>query len=141
MQAAIERTASAERELAKELLKAVDRHRDEHDVQQLGTELAEHASARLDSLARAAVRYGIDIDTDVSKPRLARGRGLLEDLEELHARAARASIAWTAVAQGAQALRDRDVLDTASECHADVLRTLRWTTQKVKEAAPQALSG
>ena len=65
---------------------------------------------------------------------------LLADLEQLHLHASRASLAWVALAQAAQAAKDAELLSIASDCHPETLRTLRWTTQKVKDSAPQALA-
>jgi hypothetical protein len=154
---AIERTAEAERELAEELLQVGGRHSAEHDVFHITRTRAEVAQANLERLSRAAARYGTAVDREPSAGggvigtvrektsellgrRPEAGLLLLADLEQLHLRAARASLAWTALAQAAQAAKDRELLSIASECHPETLRTLRWTTQKVKEAAPQALA-
>jgi hypothetical protein len=154
---AIERTAEAERELAEELLQVGERHRTDHDVFHLTRSRAQQAQANLERLSRAAARYGTTVDGEPSAGggvfgtvrektsellgrRPEAGLLLLADLEQLHLRAARASLAWTALAQAAQAAKDPELLSIASESHAETLRTLRWTTQKVKEAAPQALA-
>jgi hypothetical protein len=154
---AIERTADAERELAEALIQVGDRHRSEHDVFHLAHSRAQQAERNLERLARAAARYGTAVDREPSAGggligamrektsellgrRPEAGLLLLADLEQLHLRAARASLAWTALAQAAQAAKDRELLSIASESHPETLRTLRWTTQKVKEAAPQALA-
>jgi len=65
---------------------------------------------------------------------------LLRDLRELYLAAARASLAWTALGQGAQAVGDTDLLEAVSACHPETIRTMKWTVQKVKEAAPQVLA-
>jgi hypothetical protein len=155
---AIERTAEAERELAEELLQVGERHSAEHDVFHVAHARAEQAEANLERLARAAARYGTTVDREPSGGgggvvgavrektsellgrRPEAGLLLLTDLEQLHLRAARASLAWTALAQAAQAAKDPELLSITSESHPETLRTLRWTTQKVKEAAPQALA-
>src|SRR5215213_8337605 len=62
------------------------------------------------------------------------------DLCELHLLAAGASFDWVALAQAAQAAKDTDVLAAVTECHDETLRTLKWTTYRLKEAAPQALT-
>jgi hypothetical protein len=54
--------------------------------------------------------------------------------------AAGASIDWVALAQAAQAAKDAALLDTVTACHAETLRTLKWTTYRRKEAAPQVLT-
>jgi len=41
--------------------------------------------------------------------------------------------------QGAQAARDTGLVDVVSECHAETLRTMKWATDRIKTASPQAL--
>jgi hypothetical protein len=66
---------------------------------------------------------------------------LLRDLREVHLLAAAASINWVILGQGAQAIRDEDLLATVTSRHPFALKTLKWTTTRVKEAAPQVLAG
>jgi hypothetical protein len=54
--------------------------------------------------------------------------------------AAGASLDWVALGQAAQAAKDAALLDTVSGCHAETLRALKWTTYRLKEAAPQVLT-
>jgi hypothetical protein len=42
--------------------------------------------------------------------------------------------------QGAQAVDDGELLATVTACHPETIRTLEWTVQKTKDAAPQALA-
>jgi len=159
---AIEEVAHAERELADRLLAVGQRHRTDHDVYHLTRTLAKMERGHLDALARHAGRYGASIDRDANGSGRAGPGGLIEtareksaellgrrpepallllrDLRELHLLAAGASLDWVALAQGAQAAKDTDLLATVSECHNETLRTLKWTTYRVKEAAPQALT-
>ena len=44
------------------------------------------------------------------------------------------------LAQGAQAVKDAELLDTVTRCHDETLRTVKWATHRLKEAAPQALA-
>ena len=153
---AIDRTAEAEQELAEELVQVGERHSAEHDVFHIARTRAQQAEANLERLSAVSERYGTRVDSEPSAGggvieavrsttsevlgrRPDAGLLLLADLEQLHLRAARASLTWTALSQAAQAVRDKELLAVASQCHAETLRTLRWTTQKVKEAAPQAL--
>jgi hypothetical protein len=43
--------------------------------------------------------------------------------------------------QGAQAIRDAELLDAVSECHTQTLRGMKWTVTRLKAAAPQVLAG
>ncbi len=155
---AIEHLASAEQELADQLLVVGERHRTDHDVFHMTRTLAKKERAHLDALARHAGRYGAQIDRDgngsgpgivaaareKSAELLGRrpepGLMLLRDLRELHLLAAGASLDWVALAQGAQAAKDTDLLATVTECHEETLKTLKWTTYRLKEAAPQVLT-
>jgi hypothetical protein len=155
---AIEQVASAERELADQLVTVGERHRTDHDVFHMTNTLAKKERGHLDALARHAGRYGAELDRDgngsgpgflatareKSAELLGRrpepGLLLLRDLRELHLLAAGASLDWVALAQGAQAAKDTDLLATVTECHDETLKTLKWTTYRLKEAAPQALT-
>jgi hypothetical protein len=64
---------------------------------------------------------------------------LLRDLRKLYMLASEASINWVILGQGAQAAKDRDLLQATKECHPDTLRTLKWTNTKIKETTPQVL--
>ena len=161
---AIEHVASAESKLADQLLAVGERHTTDHDVFHMTRTLAKKERGHLDSLARHAGRYGAEFDRDgngsgsgrrgpaellasareKSAELLGRrpepGLLLLRDLRELHLLAAGASLDWVALAQGAQAAKDTDLLATVTECHEETLKTLKWTTYRLKEAAPQVLT-
>jgi hypothetical protein len=62
-------------------------------------------------------------------------------LREVHLLAARASINWVILAQGAQAIRDEDLLEIVTARHPFALKTLKWSTTRIKQAAPQVLAG
>ncbi|HEX3566385.1 MAG TPA: hypothetical protein VHU17_13525, partial [Acidimicrobiales bacterium] len=65
---------------------------------------------------------------------------LLQDLELIYLAASFNSLCWELLAQGAQALKDRRLLELSSACHPETLRQLRWANTKLKESAPQTLS-
>jgi len=157
---AIEQTAKAEQDLAERLWAAGERHKADHDVLHLTKTLAKLSEEHVEKLAPHAERYDASIERQVSKD-AGRSRPLaatiekgaeltgrrpepalllLRDLRDLHLRAAEASIDWVALGQGAQAAKDSDLLETVGACHAETLRTLKWTTYRIKTAAPQALT-
>jgi hypothetical protein len=150
--AAIEQVASAEHELAAGLLAARERHQDDQDVFHLTKTLADRESAHVDALAGHAGRYDAALGGDEPAGAAPPARAgdlpdaddpslqLLADLRRLHLLAAGASLDWVALAQGAQAAKDTDLLATVTECHNETLQTLKWTTYRLKEAAPQALT-
>jgi hypothetical protein len=109
--------------------------------------LAGWSDAHREALAPAVERYGED--TGVDEPErlhaagLARARegevGLLRDLQDLHVLASLVQTTWTVIAQGAQGLRDRELLEIAQGCRAETTRQISWLDTRMKVAAPQAL--
>jgi hypothetical protein len=65
--------------------------------------------------------------------------GLLRDLQDLHLLATLVQSTWTVLAQAAQGLRDRELLDIATNSTAETTRQLTWLNTRMKAAAPQAL--
>jgi hypothetical protein len=97
-------------------------------------------------LAPIAERYG---EEEVDEPERLRADGLagvragevglLRDLQDLHLLATLAHTTWTVIAQGAQGLRDTDLLAVARHCDGETARQLSWLETRFKVAAPQAL--
>ena len=67
------------------------------------------------------------------------GLGLVRDLQDLMVLATLVQTSWTVVHDAAQALRDRDLMQTAQSCNAETSRQLTWFNTRLKAAAPQAL--
>lgn len=67
------------------------------------------------------------------------GMLLLRDLRKIYMLASEASINWAILGQGAQAAKDRELLQATKECHPDTLRALKWANTKIKETSPQVL--
>ena len=98
------------------------------------------------ALAPVVERYG---EADVDEPArlhaagLAETRegeiGLLRDLQDLYVLASLVQTTWTVIAQGAQGLRDRELLAVAQHAGDQTSRQLAWLTTRIKVAAPQAL--
>ena len=153
---ALREVHDAERDLARELLHVGERHKADHDVHHLARTLSLWCERHLRRLAEHGPRYGVDLDAAAPDEGLlarAREKGselvgrrpepgllLLRDLRELHLAAARASLAWTVLGQGAQAVTDTDLLATVTAAHPETIRTMKWTVQKLKEASPQVLA-
>ncbi len=98
-------------------------------------------------LAPVVERYGEDSGIDEPERLHAAGLadvregevGLLRDLQDLHVLASLVQTTWTVVAQGAQGLRDAELLEVAQGCNAETSRQLSWLNTRMKVAAPQAL--
>lgn len=150
----------AETDLAQQLLQVGERHQADHDVFHLTRTMSGWATERLHRLATHSTTYGVPLDPDTidrDQDRgilaLVREKGaelvghrpepailLLRDIRDLHLAAARVSLGWTMLGQGAQAVQDSDLMATVTACHPEAIRTMKWTVQKMKEASPQVLA-
>ena len=114
-----------------------------HTCHQLAGWCDDHRSR----LAPVVERYGEEQDVDeperLHAAGLAQARegevGLLRDLQDLHVLADLVLTTWTVIAQGAQGLRDRELLEVAQHCRAETSRQIAWLDTRIKVAAPQAL--
>jgi hypothetical protein len=158
---ALREAHDAESELAAELGRVGERHAAEHDVFHLTRTLRGWCDRHLRRLAEQGRRYDVDLEAGADpgghgegllarvRERGAEALGrrpeagllLLHDLRELHLAAARASLAWTVLGQGAQAVSDQELLAAVDGCHPETIRIMKWTVQKTKDAAPQTLGG
>jgi hypothetical protein len=147
----------SEKSLARDLLKVSDRHTVEHEVHHVARDLAAWSSRHVRELADAAERYGVYLSSesvDSSGPlapirtvvseltgrRPEPGLLLLADLRRLHRKSAGVSLDWELLAQGAQAIKDTDLLNLAKACHPQTLRQLKWTNAMLKTLSPQIMA-
>ncbi len=156
---AIREVRDAELHVARQLNALGERHKADHDVYHLTETLQRIVRANLERLAPFGERYGAGVDPDdapaehggsllerarekaseLAGRRPEAGLLLVRDLRALHLAYAEASIDWVILGQGAQAVRDGELLDVVSACHPQTLRGLRWTLTRLKIAAPQVL--
>ncbi|WP_329201777.1 MULTISPECIES: hypothetical protein [unclassified Streptomyces] len=147
-----------ERHLAEELLAVAERHRAEHEIYHVATDLARWSSEHVQGLADTGRHYDMDLSqapdpahsgllsTLREKTAEALGRRpepgllLLRDLRELHLAATENSLHWEMLAQTAQATKDERLLTLASSCHPQTLRQMRWTNTMIKNLCPQVLT-
>jgi hypothetical protein len=136
----------SERTLADSFRAVAGGHAHVADVFHTCRTLAGWCDENRDALAPVVERYG---EADFDEPErlhaagLAETRegeiGLLRDLQDLHVRATLVQTTWTVVSQGAQGLRDRDLLEVAQHANAQTSRQIAWLETRMKVAAPQAL--
>jgi hypothetical protein len=137
----------SERTLADSFRAVADGHDGEADVFHTCLMLAEWSDRHRRALAPVVERYGEDDSVDEPERLHASGLaevrsgpvGLLRDLQDLHVLASLVQTTWTVIAQGAQGLRDRELLEVASTANAETSRQLSWLNTRMKAAAPQAL--
>jgi hypothetical protein len=65
---------------------------------------------------------------------------LLGDLRALHVAAAGVSLDWELLGQGAQAMKDTELLELTQRCHPETLRQMRWANAMLKVLSPQQLA-
>ncbi|MFC8791384.1 hypothetical protein [Streptomyces cinereoruber] len=147
-----------ERDLVDGLVALSERHRAEHEVHHVATDVADWSREHVRRLADTAAHYGLDLDGPSDGPSpgpfaapgrkapegaddgLGPGLLLLRDLRGTHLAAAHNSLHWEMLAQAAQALRDHRLLALASFCHPRTLRQMRWTNTMIKNLSPQLLT-
>ncbi|AXB47267.1 hypothetical protein [Amycolatopsis albispora] len=147
----------AESSLARFLYELSDRHRAEHEVHHVARDLAEWSREHVRDLAEAGNRYGLSLRagapassgplaparrkvSELTGRRPEPGLLLLADLRRLHRRTAGVSLDWELLAQGAQAVKDRDLLELAQRDHPQTLRQLKWSNAMLKTLSPQVLA-
>lgn len=148
----------SENSMARALLTTADRHRVDHEIFHVAHDIAQWSQTHVREIADAAAAYDCRLDPMPSSgaspvvERLAQrtsvllgrrpepGLLLLADLRRLHRKAAGVSMDWELLAQAAQAMRKRDLLDLATRCHPQTLRQLRWANAQLKVHAPQIIA-
>ena len=136
----------AEDNLASALREVAGGYADEADVRVLGGRLADQCETHASRLEPFARRYGEDARDEPERLHSelfggVRGGslGLLRDLHDLYLMACECDIVWTLVGQGAQGVRDAELLEVTRECEQETATQLLWLKTRMKQAAPQAL--
>ncbi|TDE15991.1 hypothetical protein [Jiangella asiatica] len=154
--AAIEELHRSENDLAAALLSVSDRHKADHEIFYVARDIARWSQEHVSRLATVGRDYDLDLDPEPEDEAtlLARmkqksaeivGRRhepallLLADLRHIQRTAAGVSVDWEVLAQTAQAMKDRELLTTAQDCHPRTLRQMRWANSKIKETAAQTM--
>ncbi|KUI25414.1 hypothetical protein [Mycobacterium sp. GA-2829] len=146
----------SELRLARLLDAIAARHHSDHGIHHVATDLAVWSREHVALTAQAGRRYGVRLrerprTAALTEPvqawlsdRLARrpepGLLLLADLRRLHRVAAGVSLDWELIAQGAQALKDQELIELTQRCHPQSLRQMRWANAMLKELSAQALT-
>ncbi|MGE0220024.1 hypothetical protein [Mycolicibacterium sp.] len=146
----------SELRLARSLDAIAARHHSDHGIYHVATDLAQWSREHVALVSQVSRRYGVRMR---EHPRVSAvteavqawigdrlGRRpepalvLLADLRRLHRLAAGVSLDWELLAQGAQAVKDQDLVELTQRCHPQALRQMRWANAMLKELAPQALT-
>lgn len=137
----------SEKTLADALRTVSDGHARAADVFHTAHLLARWSDAHREALSPLIERYGesdgVDEPERLHAAGLAETRqgeiGLLRDLQDLHVLATLVQTTWTVIAQGAQGLRDQQLLEVATTSNAQTSRQISWLNTRMKTTAPQAL--
>ncbi|OMB84210.1 hypothetical protein [Mycolicibacterium conceptionense] len=147
----------SEQSLARDLRAIAARHHSDQDISHLADDLARWSEEHVEALAEHGRHYGLHLSSDCRRVsvtrRIQRGLSaalrerpepalvLLADLRRVHRAAAGVSLDWELLAQGAQAIKDDELLALSKQCHPQTLRQMRWANAMLKELSPQALAG
>jgi hypothetical protein len=154
---ALERIRDGESDLALELTQVAARHRVEHEIHHVATDLANWSREHVRLIADVGRTFDLDLAPDAKEPsrvatamrevlssavgrRPEPGLLLMHDLEQIYLHASENSLRWEQVAQIAQAKHNHDLLDLAARCHPQNLRQVRWANTELKVHAPQILA-
>ena len=136
----------AQGSLAAAFREVAEAHPDEADVFHVCQTLARECDRHAEQLEPFAERYGEDapdeperLHAELFHGARSGGLGLLRDLQDLYLMAANCDITWTLVGQGAQGLRDDDLLKVVTTNEKETAVQLKWLRTRMKQAAPQAL--
>ncbi len=148
-----------EENLGKELLVIGERHRVNHEVAHVTTDLARWSYQNLQALSSLASSYGSFLEEikderekggpltsmrEMAANALGHRPGaalvLLRDLRGLYLMASGNNVNWIMLGQAAQACRDSQLLDVVTTCHPRTLRQLKWCNATIKALSPQTLS-
>jgi hypothetical protein len=153
---ALEELHRSENDLAGQLLAMSDRHKADHEIFHVARDLAVWSQDHVREIARVGHRYGLDLDDEPQgdptllerlrqevSDRLGRHPApallLLRDLRSVYMDASGVSVDWELVAQAAQGVRDRELLDATRRCHPQTLRQAKWANAQLKVHATQIL--
>jgi hypothetical protein len=147
----------SETSLGRDLLAVADRHKAEPEVFHVGRDIAGWSRIHVRRLAEAGRDHGVRLDPEprwtipvvaglvqqastALRTRPEPGLLLLADLRRLHRKATGASLDWELLAQAAQAMKQRDLLELAQDCHPQTLRVMRWANAHLKVVSPQVIA-
>jgi hypothetical protein len=156
----LEQLHDAELDLADDYATVGERHAADHDVYHLCHSLARQCGQHATSLAPVAERYGehVDADDGGSDPwavvlesmrhkasellgrRPETGVLLLHDLRRLFLAAENVAVLWVMAGQGAQAKRDRELLQIVTACHTETDIQVKALLTHIKVSSPQVLA-
>jgi hypothetical protein len=143
--------------LARDLLAVADRHKSDHEIFHVARDIAAWPRIHVRRLAECGRDHGLRMDPEPRwelpvagvlaqraaaslRRRPETGLLLLADLRRVYRKAAGVSLDWELLAQAAQAMKQRDLLELAGSCHPQTLRIMRWANAQLKVVSPQVIA-
>ena len=133
-------------DLAEAFRKVSKGHGDEPDVYQTCQLLAKWSDQLAEALQPFAAKYKPEKDKEpdrltqtLVKDTRDGGMALLRDLHDLYLVATEVQVCCTILKQGADALRDKELMTECMEVERQTKRQLEWLMTRMKSAAPQTL--
>jgi hypothetical protein len=136
----------AEIDLAEALRKVAKAHGDEPDVLQTCQLLAQWSDKLAKQVEPFVAKYKPEKDKEpdrltqtlLKNPRKG-GMALLRDLHDLYLVASEVLVCCTILKQGADGLRDEELMKVCEEVESQTARQQNWFMTRMKAAAPQTL--
>ncbi|HYH32629.1 MAG TPA: hypothetical protein VD903_19835 [Pseudonocardia sp.] len=147
----------SETSLGRDLLAVADRHPADHEIFHVARDIAHWSQIHVRRLAEVGRDHGARLNPaprwelpvvaglaqragGALRTRPETGLLLLADLRRVHRKAAGVSLDWELLAQAAQAMKKRDLLELAQDCHPQTLRVMRWANAHLKVTSPQVIA-
>lgn len=136
----------SEVDLEKAFLKVAKAHGDEPDVEQMCKMLASWSKTLATGLEPIAKKYKEEHDKEpdrltqtLLKDTRTGGMALLRDLHDLYLITCEVEVSCIVLKQGADGLRDKELMAMCEETERQTKRQLLWLLTRMKAAAPQTL--
>lgn len=136
----------SEVDLEKAFFKVAKAHGDEPDIEQTCKLLASWSKALAYEMEPFAKKYKQEHDKEpdrltqtLLKDTRKGGMALLRDLHDLYLIASEVEVCCVVLKQGADGLRDKELVTTCEEVERQTKRQLLWLLTRMKAAAPQTL--
>lgn len=156
---AVEGLAEAELALADDYRKLGELHAADHDVFHQSRTFAKQCATHAERLRPIVERYGRNAPgngepglwesvmgavrrraSETIGRRPESGLLLVQDLRDVYLSAQETYLTWVIVYQGAQAARDRELLQISGECQLETELQVKWALTQLKVVSPQALT-
>ncbi len=139
--------ADANEQFAKACQTVAGHHIDETEVRYILSMLAGFSREAVEALGPFRAKYGrrdssepADLRKEMFGPTHVGALGLLRDLQNLFVLATEVQVLLTTVMQAAQALRDKDLLETCHHLQGQNKRQLAWLNTEILHRAPHTLT-